>query len=267
MTGATNPRLEAAIREADDPHEAATVYVDWLQSQGDPRGWLNDVTPELLERHATQLFGAAASLLPMLELDWQGGVLMGLSTTRTSNGPESASRALDLLFELLELPICACLRSLRLRGFISLEIEDVETRLELVDPLVRAGIRALCVDTPLSVNFARCELLPRLEVLELTGSLRRPLHCERLRELSIEVDGDSTAALSGSTLPQLRELTLRVEEREWGALAALLSCPTLQPIRSLALGDVFWGDRHGAEIIEALVEIPLVTRLDRRGGA
>ncbi|HVH98460.1 MAG TPA: hypothetical protein VM869_07110 [Enhygromyxa sp.] len=261
-------RLEAEIRAADDPRDAAGVYTDWLQEQGDPRGRLTSSEPELLERHASHLFGSAASLLPLLELEWCGGVLIGLSNTRPPIATDRGGwRELDVLFELLARPVCACVRSLRV-GAGKLVSRDVEERLQAIDPRVREGIRSLYLYTVVGNSFGRCELLPSLEALELTVGLGQPLHFERLRALSVEVSGEDTiAALRESRLPRLDALTLRLGFRGWNNLDALLCCPALLSVRRLVLDDLsatghpVWIE-HGAELIEQLLRAPMIDRLD-----
>jgi hypothetical protein len=269
-------RLEAAIREADDPHEAATVYVDWLQSQGDPRGLIGS---DPLEHHTAHLFGSTASLLNLLELEWSSGVLTGLSNMRIPlpspmptwfEGPERGHwRELDPLFEiLLNLPICGCLRSLRIRGR-AVATGYVQARLELVDPVMRAGIRHLVLDAGFGPGVFRCELLPNLESLSVGVGQVYPLRFERMRTLSMTCWNDTVIeVLSESRLPQLRELDLRLDYDALRRLEALLSCPALQTVESLVLSD-FWtpGDRvdveYDLEILAQLLRAPLTPRLRR----
>lgn len=263
-------RLEAEIRAAEDLGAAAGVYTDWLQSQGDPRGWLVSVEPELLERHASHLFGSAAWLLSALELEWCGGVLVGLSNEKQPNGVGRGTwRDIDALFELLGLPLCACLRSLRV-GAGKLVSRDVELRLASVDPRVREGLRAFALRTYVGDSFGRCELLPNLEALELTVPLSRPLRFDRLRELSVRVwsTDSAAAALRESSLPGLHSVTLRVESMAWSGIDTLLSCPALLTVRSLRLedpsadGHPVWTE-HGPELLTRLLRAPLIERLER----
>ncbi len=76
------------------------------------------------------------------------------------------------------------MRALKIRGW-AVHSEIVEAALERVDPQVRAGLRSFALETWLGDSFGRCDLLPKLESLELSVTLTKPLDFPRLRALGL----------------------------------------------------------------------------------
>jgi hypothetical protein len=272
-TSAREPRLEQAIREADPPDEAMAVHADWLQRQGDPRGLvaaldlararaeqrgaldeaarLDRAFVDALAEHRAHLFGPLAEYERVATLTWHGGLVTRIEIGRTFAMQSDTTREpwrfgdLELATSLLELPICACLRSLRVRS-AGAGSQEFAGRLMQADPALLAGLRELALES-LFEGFLDCSRMPRLERLELVGGVITPIDLPNLRELVLTMwRPDATAAaLRESTLPNLRELQLHYDALAFhggwpevpisSVFAELLALPLVASLDTLVL--------------------------------
>lgn len=247
---ARDRHLEQTIRTSDslDP---ARVYADWLQRQGDPRGLLMALdlargespdNPELaqafedvLTEYRSHLFGPLGDPRASVTLTWRAGQVEAieldeLSPTRTP----WRTGDLELLEQLLGLPICGSLRSLRTNSSLTRK-PSFDRMLLAAEPELLAGLRELAL-TP---RYRTDELtdwsaLVGLERLELSCSRLPPLRLPNLTELVLRpwhLD-PAIVGLRDSELPRLRTLALDLEHLQ------------------------------GPEPIEALLSLGLIAKLD-----
>src|SRR5687768_3581831 len=114
--GAANPALESellASRGTPAEAGAASVYADWLQTNGDIRGELaslflagkTDEANQWIARNATRLFGELDVKLDseIYDLVWSHGFLAGASLKRA--GMDSGTRLGPLTEQFLALPV------------------------------------------------------------------------------------------------------------------------------------------------------------------
>lgn len=272
-SSAREPTLEAAIRVAEAPDEAMRVYADWLQRQGDPRGLVAaldlarseaESTPTrerldqafaatLLEHHA-HLFG------PLVEqelggLRWSGGhvIELELAHQRFPDSPRSDLERLELL---LGLPICACLRSLKIRARIG-----EGSAFETYEPTLLAGLRELVLDSVRAsvTGLLDDSRLPRLERLELSGVRFSPLRLSKLQTLALTLWSYEWILdeLRASSLPRLRTLALHFfgdDDFGWPPLEQLLALPLVASLDTLTLrdlGDEPWPIELAQTLIDA----------------
>ncbi len=304
-TSARELQLEQAIRESGWAVDAATVYADWLQRQGDPRGLvaaldlararkpeqgeeLDRAFADALQQHRGHLFGPLRGFEASVRLRWWAGQVIGIEIDE--HGPNRKPFPLgdeELVRMLLSLPICACLRSLRVSsssravrsaGFASL--------LANVDPLLLAGLRELAL-TPAysSAGFSAWERTPALERLELFCDTVPPIRLAKLRELELRLWRPETAteALREAELPSLRSLTLHfdyafLQNHIWsdswsdvpvrGAFIELLTVPIIASLPTFVLTSDSDGYPWPLWTVDALLgarSLSTVERFDLRG--
>lgn len=282
---AENPTLVAALQAVDDlgsPQARAQlqVYADFLQLKGDPRGTLAalqlrdgeaDAASAWLTQHATHIFGPLANALGPrreLELTWTGGWITSLSLGQLPPDPDDpcSSHALEAL---LQLPACACLRSLETRG---LELNTLG-KLELGP--CRASLRSLVINVA-SAPHLELGSLPMLERLELRGDLCGQVVALKLRELSFSRAALSSVSefLEHSALGPIHSLALgfspdHADSRECTSFRELLDHQALAELRELTLFGTGLGyhDHIGYfddRWIDALLSAPVLARLERR---
>jgi hypothetical protein len=268
---ARDPSAEQRLRAgppADRPVEAE-VYGDWLQARGQIRGRLAALTlapasptrdaelDRLVLDHAAALFGPARDILADAQWTWLGPVLDTLELPLAAHHRASP----NVLSELLELAICACLRSLT----IAHPFADFPT----LAPLIAAspcapGLRALIFHGPpvrvpvgssdpaawrtckLALPVDVCARLERLERLELWGANvgLGPARLPALRELSLDLrllHRQHHAEFRGLELPQLEGLELHANTTDEHR-------PQLEPL---------------ARIVIELLRVPVFARLRR----
>ncbi len=296
-TSAREPRLEQAIRESDWADDAATVYADWLQRQGDPRGLvaaldlararapeqrdeLERAIADALQQHRAHLFGPLHGFETGVRFRWWAGQVIGIEIDAHGRKRKPLPIGDDeLVTTLLSLPICACLRSLRVSSTAA-AAADFASLLANADPLLLAGLRELAL-TPAypSVSFSAWDLTPALERLELFGATIPPIQLARLRELELTLWRPETAseALREGGLPSLRSLTLHFNSEflhsdEWidvplrGGLNDLLALPIIASLETFALTSE--GDPWPLWIVDALLGargLSTIERVDLRG--
>jgi len=297
---ARDPATEERLRSntATERLDEAEVYGDWLQVRGDIRGRLAALTlarPSpaadaelglLVHDHAAALFGPARDLLAGAQLGWLGPILDTLELPLEAHqraGP-------DALTELLELPICACLRALT----IAHPFADFQA----LAPLIAAspcapGLRALIFHGPpvrvavgssdpaawrtckLALPEDVCARFERLERLELWGANvgLGPARLPALRELCLDtrlLHRHHYGELSGLELPRLEQLELHVsstdDDRSTLATLAmtvieLLRVPAFARLRVLSL--VSDSVPLGAGFAAELAQLPVAATLER----
>lgn len=273
---ARHPELEAAIQAIDDldsaaGREALQVYADFLQAQGDARGTLAALqlrdpyarAPRAwLAEHRAQLFGPLApDSWRSPGLQWRGGWIIGFVQLghRRPHAPFA---------DLLRLPACACLRSLR--GVWPIVRDAV--------PHCRATLRRLQLDD-LAEQMLDLGALPRLDelVLNLGGGAPRGISLASTRLPKLFVYANELTAIHSllDTLPigPLERFGFRIP---WDSrpeqLRALLGHSALLSLREI---DLIWNRPHyeGAPfdpgplpgpLLDVLLEAPLLHRLERR---
>jgi hypothetical protein len=258
---AREPSLEQQLRSGVG--EVASVYADWLQQQGDPRGSLmalglaREANPArrgqlesafttTLAEHRSHVFGPVGDPSPYVELEWSSGTVVGISLFRHSAEPrEPWPRGDDeLLAQLLALPICGCLRSLRTDSSL-LRTPELWSILHACDPVQLAGLRELVLVPryafqSTSIDWTR---FTGLERLELYVSDRPEIHAPCLRELSMRPWELATVVetLVRSSLEQLQVLTLDLDNIHFEptnaslVMAQLLALPIVTSLRCLRL--------------------------------
>jgi hypothetical protein len=288
QTSARELQLEQAIREAESPEEAMAVHADWLQRQGDPRGLiaaldLAQARAESLEQrsrlqrafadalveHRAHLFGPLFEARGLFEATWRGGLVVGLDIDRnkaiTQDWPLPFGD-LQLAEYLLALPICACLRSLRIH-WVGAGGPAFANKLMHSDPALLAGLRELALTSHYEFEgFVDWSRMPRLERLALVVGAMTPIVALSLRELVLTLWRPDTAiaALRESKLPHLHSLTLRFDADAFhggwpevpiaGMLAELLGLPILGSLAKLALDNI--GEPWPRWVAQILVDAP-----------
>lgn len=274
-TSAREPQLEQAIREIEQPDEAMAVHADWLQRQGDPRGIvaaldlararaqqtsererLNQAFVDALTEHRSHLFGPLYEATKVVRLDWRGGLVFGITIDQTTlTGPDVREWPwpfgdLELVEGLLALPICACLRSLRVSS-VGAGGPAFATKLTRSDPALLSGLRELVLTSHYQFEgFVDWSRMPRLERLELVVGAMTPINLPNLRELDLTLWRPETAAeaMRESSLPSLRTLALRFDAEAFhggwpedpiaGTLTELLALPVVASLTTLVLDNV-----------------------------
>ncbi|MFV8749390.1 hypothetical protein ACNOYE_02435 [Nannocystaceae bacterium ST9] len=254
-------QLEQEIRTCDPPEAALTVHADWLQRQGDPRGLLaaldlararasdpdereraNRAFHAALVEHQRHLFGPYAESMSILRLGWSGGQVFGLDL-KLGNFPDSHSDRLTRKWirGLLELPVFACLRSLKISQVTHTGTFDA---ILSADPELLAGLRELEGFDGLAL--AEGPSLPGIERLSIEVGVGPPLRLPRLRELELTSAWlDHLGRMLGaSEFPNLRELTLHSDLNAArggpaSALANLLALPVVASLERLVIENIY----------------------------
>jgi hypothetical protein len=294
-TSARELLLEQAIREADDPDEPMAIHADWLQRQGDPRGVvaaldlarahaespqerarLDQAFAEALTQHRAHLFGRLHGVLDPAWLTWRGGMVLGASIHRLERVDPDRPRPfgdLEIVEDLLALPICACLRSLHVNSVLA--GPTLTRKLMASDPALLAGLRELAVlSTYAFEGFRDWSLLPRLERLELILHEMAPMDLPRLRELDMTVSWYpqlGVSALREAKLPSLRNLKLSLDANAWarvstepltpGMFEELLALPILASLETLAWRSIDEPWRSSA--VQNLIDAPALRGIGR----
>lgn len=262
-----DPDLDRALRADPEDEALASVYADWLEQRGHPRGTLialqarRELAAEaarLLEREAPRLLGPLAGHLG-LEVRWHRGFLWRadvLGNFRTGD-------AAQLLWELLRHPSARFLRELTVQPGWHYWNRGGAFRL-LVDLLLlhpgRPPLRHLTLgagtDAQLGDLRGLDEAYPDLEELVLQGGNQLELgapRLPRLRQLAVRTVNLKLATLTSvidGALPALAELELWLgaqSECTLGDLELLLDGTVELPrLRILRL--------RGAQFADALCE-------------
>ena len=233
---ARNEQLEARIRAAEGEtlaHEAA-VYGDWLQSEGDPRGYVGE---EVMLETIPHLFGPARPLFAYMQLEWIGPMI---AAVRLEDASDAEFRNLTLLEQLLALPACACLRKLGL-GFHFKEHPQLCGQISRSS--CASSLRQLSITKLVHASFVNAKF-ERLEELELA--------CSRIEFTSLSV-------------PSLRRLktefhqpAVRLEECFSG-----LDAPALEHFEFGGYVYEYWDDQRGPlqSNLAAVLDLPSFARL------
>ena len=287
---ARNEQLEAAIRAAEGEalaHEAA-VYSDWLQGEGDGRGYVGtcvlnvDAATDDDERgdrgsmldavvleFEPHLFGPARALFERgcMELEWIGPMIGKLKLA-----DEISSEYVPLLERVLALPVCAGLRTLEIEPSFSQnpDLGELLARSSCAPSLRRLALRKA---SRVSFVDARFE---RLEELELSGSELGfgPLSVPALRRLKIEFPNPPQKlepCFVGLDAPALEHLDFALYVYEFwdhhygplqSQLASLLELPAFARLRSLTLRSL-GGEPYQLGLAQILARLPARRTLER----
>jgi hypothetical protein len=246
-----NEQLEARIcaAEGDALVGEAAVYGDWLQSRGDPRGYVAssalalDAAPdgdaraqraaqlaEVVAEHAAHLFGPVRPLLALerMQLEWLGPMISSAALVAELGGD---FEHMTLFERLLALPASVGIRRLAV-GQRFAEYPAVGEL--LARSSCAASLRSLSVTHAARVSFvgARFE---RLEQLELST-----------QEL----------AMTSLAVPALRRLTLdfRVLPPKLEPCLAGLDAPMLEHFEFSAYVHDYW-DHHNGPLQSHLADV------------
>jgi hypothetical protein len=289
---ARETRLEQEIRASESPEAALEVYADWLQREGDPRGIiaaldlarqrasepnererLEHAFQAALVEHGLHTFGPYAEHLELMQLEWSGGMVFGLSfDERELPKAESDDPDRRDVHELLQLPIFACLRTLRLPYGLNAWKDFSQPNLEQLSDL-----RVL--DCPGAGTFLARGTFPRLEQLVMPIGMREAVRLPTLRRLALEAISNLRHAaeiLRQSELPSLEELTLsahtfpRPHDRApmSGQLIEFLELPLMTQLRRFMLinqhpDDMPWS-RDFAEVLLQATSLRTLPRVELR---
>jgi uncharacterized protein (TIGR02996 family) len=287
--GARNPELEAQVLAARDTPAASSVYADWLQTQGDPRGelaalWLAGDEARArgwLDDNAVRVWGTLDVKLDseLYGLEWQHGLLAGASLKCASIDSKTQLDAMTR--EFLALPVARLVTSLRF-GLQSYESDNdwSETMTAVIESDQAAQLRSLRFD---DYDSEACEIswvpigdfsgawakLPRLETLCVrageSGTLG-DLDVPNLRTF-IRVSGGLGASeldeIVAAKWPRLEHLEVWFGSNDYGAagtpdhVAKLLERAP-KTLRRLGLVNAeFTGD-----VIELLARSPATRQLE-----
>jgi uncharacterized protein (TIGR02996 family) len=237
-----HPELAAAIVAAPDDEQAWSVYADWLEEQGDPRGELMSLQlrrgakkqdkqegleareTALLARHRRHFFGD-------LPVDAGADDRVRVTFRRGFFDEARLSHPVDLK-SLLELESSRFLRTLVARCYEVAQVAEI-----LGERPLPATLRHLEIGVPIE-RYA-----PERGRIDLGVATRGLRHLERLAVRCHEI------ALSSLETPALREL-------EIGARQLELHAQGFASLRGLELLDIQAEDISGTEVLSALFEAP-----------
>ncbi|WP_106092334.1 hypothetical protein [Enhygromyxa salina] len=257
--------LEARLR--DNPDDVAThlIYGDLLQTRGDARGQLIALQHareqasganlaqlearerDILERHASHLFGPLRRVADAVVVRWSRGFIdaafIGVGRGRAFLAP------LQTLTDLLRLPIAARMTSLGVTSALlsrqqlepalcNSEVVACLRELELGDHVANAGsARATMTLTRLWSHLRRLHKL----ILHSDQPPLHELHSPTLEHLELHMNGlrdSSSRRFVPGRLPRLRTLTLEfayAERISPAAFADLLGLPELDGVTEVTL--------------------------------
>ncbi len=289
--GASNPELEAAVERAAEADIApASVFADWLQTHGDPRGelaalHLNGKTVEAqawLEANAEAVLGDLDVKLgtEVHELLFRHGFLAGASLRR--KGYDSTTNLSELTRTFLSLPVARFLTRLRF-GLASFESDnDWSQTLRAVCESPRASaIRELRFDDYTSEDcelswtafgdfspfWAKLRALEHLHLRSGEGGTLGEIDLPNLRTFIRESGGLSSEEIQSvlrAKWPKLERLDLWLGEENYGAqgsvglLQPLLDGHVPETLRHLGLVNC----EFSQELLPALLTSRLLPRLE-----
>ena len=254
-----NATLAREVEEHGD--DAMSVYADWMQDQGAPRGELAQVQLELakqpklaarakalLKKHAGVFLGKLAGLEAVLQLEWRAGFIHK-ATLGNSYGADTDIVA--TLEALLAEPSARFLRELTI-GIVTYEDNSYDKIARVIAKRYLPSLRALRIG-----EFASDEM----EVDWCTLGAIEPMYAAlpNLRELTVRSSG---AELGSIVLPNLETFSLVSTDlsRKAATAIAKASWPALRSL-SLQLGPV--EDEKTAARIDDLLPILDGARLPR----
>ena len=249
---ARNELIEAAIASDVDHADAYSVYADWLQGQGDPRGELialqlagDDVAAsELLDAHEHHFFGRVASSRHLLVVSptpklglstrWRWGYLERLWISN-----KGQDDVVEALANLLDHPSCRFLRELTV-GLVTYDDNSYEQIAAVIGERSLPHLHTLVLGDFCSeeteLNWSSLgdvspmyRAVPNLRRLALrSGSMTvGAIELPTLEELTIVSGGFDSVSLSricGALWPVLTTLSIQLGNEETFTL------PQLQPI-------------------------------------
>lgn len=257
--------LEQAIATDPESPEVYSVYGDWLESQGDPRGKLIALGIAAKAEDSGKLATAFGRALRE-DADYFIGPLAGEQITWRFGFIHRAYIGSNLVEPLLRHPSA--------RFLVALGVSHVQSQREVIDLVARlapASLRELALRPVYGLDLA--ELWPRMPLLRrlslvgerlVLGDLALP----RLEQLDLEDREmpDATARmLSRAPWPVLRDLRIDLGQGLYTGSAsideifALLARRDLPALTSLTLHHT----RHGGEVIRELVASPLAAQLEK----
>lgn len=264
---ASNPQLEQAIEANPDDKAAYSVYADWLQSQGDPRGELialaiagdDAAAGGLLIKKGEALLGPLAAHQKTYDgndrdaFTWRYGFIDSARLAYEANTADHSVDLVQVLRDLFAHPSGRFLREL----IFSFNGESAEDNLqELIDVIAeqpRPTLKSLFFGDIKYAGAARDE--DRGEETEISwysvGDLSNLWPKVPNLEKLIITSGSSSSASSGGTtvgeldLPALKHLEYRTGGLEAATFAAILNSKT----PALEWLDVWTGqENYGGEV-------------------
>jgi uncharacterized protein (TIGR02996 family) len=288
--GASNPDLEAQLRDAPDDDALAQVYADWLIERGDPRGELamaqlrGDAAREreILDANGGWLAGVSPEVA---KIEWRSGRFRKI---RVMNYEDWMSADFDTALvaeRLLSQPAANCLEELAV-GVLRWEYMAQDLHTLLADAAGRPlapGLRALrlgdCDD--IDIDNAHHEIgdLPdlsvfeRLEVLTVWGyeiGVPDGLVLPHLRHLALQtcaLDTETLGSVLAADVPALRQLELWFGAEDYGGncgvddLAPLLDARVHPQVDDLGLKNAEFTNELAKALLGSRI-LPRLRRLD-----
>lgn len=287
--GASNPALESEVLASRDNPGPATVYADWLQTQGDLRGELASLflagkTAEAqawIAKHAPRIFGDLDVKLDseLYNLVWTHGFLTGASLKRSNI--DSRTKLDAITREFLALPIARFVTSLRF-GLSGYENDNDwgDTMVAITSSPQAAQLRSLRFDDyesedceiswtgfgDFSSAWASLPVLEELRIRSGEGGTLGAIELPNLRKF-VRVSGglgsEEISSIMAARWPRLEHLEIWFGSEDYGATGNADSLKTLlegnAPTTLTHLGVVNAAFTH--ELIEPLVKSVLLPRL------
>jgi len=250
-----NPALEARIVENPDDDATYSVYGDWLETRGHPRGALitaqaagnAEVEAAILAEHR-ELLGPPLDLDPQPTITWHLGFWRRLQVGYWGWSPKPAEDR-DVA-TLLAHPSARFVRELTVAGSLTPAVFQIlataHATVTLLDVRVGDGVDDRCLEA-----LASCTRLEQLHLFscdDVTARGAQVLRAMRaLRSLDLRnCPLDDRIAGCLADLPHFERVMFNAVSREFSArgMAALARAPLV----SLELGGEHVGDAHVAEL-------------------
>ncbi len=288
---AINEVAEAAIASDVDNADAYSVYADWLQGHGDPRGELIALqlagkdfeAKQFLAEHARHFYGRLADLTQLLgkagATAWKWGYLERLFIQNKREG-EATHDVVEALKNMLDHPSCRFLRGLTV-GIVTYEDNSYDEIARVIGERELPHLRTLYLGSfhseETELNWSSLgdvspiyKAAPKLRELELRsgsmtlGEIDLP-ELEKLTIVTGGLDPGSLASICNATWPALTELSIQLGDEYDLTLAHLqpiFDGTAFPKVTHLGLGNSKITDEicrglAGSEIAKRLVSLDL----------
>lgn len=291
---AQNPDLEAPLLENPNDKEAALVYADWLQGEGDPRGELITLQAEgktkeadaLIKKHKEHLLGDLVQWTEEgdygknLELTWNLGFIKGARVRKCDYDDDTDVD--EVIGALMKHPSAKFIQELTI-GMVDFEGENYygSTIAKLAEAGPRPTMRKIYIGdfefpdeteiswTGVSGVNALWQNYPNLEEVTLQAGEMEigDIHLPKLKKLSVitgGLDEGSQKQLAKAKLPELEELTVWFGREDYGfsggidAIGGLLEGKNTPKLKHLGLMNAEFTD----DIVRALPGSGILKQLE-----
>jgi uncharacterized protein (TIGR02996 family) len=276
-----NPDLEQAILSDPYDREAYSVYADWLQGQGDPRGELialqlagkTNPADELLEKHADYFWGPLAEHKTTYDgkddaaLTWKFGFIHAANLSHNHYANEEFEGSLAEVLELLlRHPSGRFLTELTMTFNNDPNEDDLQDLIDILAKKAPATLRKIVIgdfayggeDTEMSwFNVGKLgklwKAVPKLQHLKIQGGsfTLGDLELPELKHAAFVTGGLSKASgksIASATWPKIEHLEVWFGQDEYGGdctvkdVQPLLDRTDLKSLSSLALMNAQFTD-------------------------